>query len=122
MTPFVVTVIDPDGEMQEITVEANHAVIGKNRDCAVALSGWRVGREHARVLRTPHGLMLEDMGQFSGTWVNGSRVVRHGPLSFADQIQIAGYKLRVQDVVHRCADDADRAQQHGSTTSEHGDL
>jgi pilus assembly protein CpaF len=101
MMSFVLTVIDPDGEMQEITVEANQAVIGKNRDCAVVLSGWRVGREHARVLRTPQGLMLEDMGQFSGTWVNGSRVVRHGPLSFADQIQIAGYKLRVQDVVHR---------------------
>ncbi len=101
MSAFMITVTDADGEPAEFTVDAERAVIGKGRDCAVQLSGWRVGREHARVVRTPEGLMLEDMGQFGGTWVNGSRTVRHGPLSFADQIQIAGYKLRVQPVLHR---------------------
>ena len=100
---FVVTVIDDDGESTEIAVDADHALIGKTRLCAVLLSGWRVGKEHARLMRTPQGLMLEDLGQFSGTWVNGSRVVRHGPLTFADQIQIAGYKLRVQEVSLRSA-------------------
>lgn len=96
MNAFVITVTDADGQLTETVVEAEHAVIGKGRHCAVSLVGWRVGREHARVLRTDAGLILEDLGQFGGTWVNGSRVVRHGPLSFADQIQIGGYKLRVQ--------------------------
>lgn len=103
MGQIVVTVTDADGQAVEIPTEAEQVVIGKGKHCAVQLAGWRVGREHARVLRTAQGLMLEDLGQFSGTWVNGSRVVRHGPLSFADQIQIAGYKLRVQDAAPRAA-------------------
>ena len=98
---FVVTVTDGDGQLVEIPVEEDKAIIGKGRECAVQLAGWRVGREHARVMRTPQGLMLEDLGQFGGTWVNGSRVVRHGPLTFADQIQIGGYKIRVQDAAQR---------------------
>ena len=95
-TRFVVTIVDDVGGSIEVPVEADTAVIGKGSQCDVQLAGWRVGKEHARLLRTPQGVMLEDLGHFSGTWVNGSRVVRHGPLSFADQIQIAGYKVRVQ--------------------------
>ena len=96
-TRFVVTIVDDVGDSVEIPVEVDTAMIGKGQQCAVQLAGWRVGKEHARLLRTPRGVMLEDLGHFSGTWVNGSRVVRHGPLSFADQIQIAGYKVRVQE-------------------------
>jgi len=102
-TDYTVTLTDSNGDSTEIAVDGAAIMIGKANDCAVRLAGWRVGREHARVLRTPEGLILEDLGQFSGTWVNGSRVVRHGPLTFADQIQIAGYKLRVQDSPHRPA-------------------
>ncbi|HET9645838.1 MAG TPA: ATPase, T2SS/T4P/T4SS family, partial [Burkholderiaceae bacterium] len=88
---------DPDGVSAEWPIRGEQALIGKARHCDVPLSGWRIGREHARIVRTRQGLILEDLGQFAGTWVNGARVVRHGPLSFADQIQIAGYRLRVQD-------------------------
>jgi pilus assembly protein CpaF len=94
---FNVTVTDADGESFELPFDADPITIGKGRECDVRLAGWRVGRLHARVVRTGQGLILEDLGQFGGTWVNGSRVVRHGPLTFADQIQIVGYKIRVQD-------------------------
>ena len=100
-TDYNVTLTDDAGESTEIVVDGATVLIGKSGGCAVRLAGWRVGREHARVLRTAEGLILEDLGQFSGTWVNGSRVARHGPLTFADQIQIAGYKLRVQDWSNR---------------------
>ena len=125
MNAFVVTVVDPDGNSQDISVHGTHAIIGKNRHCEVPLSGWRVGREHARVRRTPAGLVLEDLGQFGGTWVNGSRVVRHGPLTFADQIQIAGYKLRVQDAARRATNakrDAHEPHTVAAVTGESGTL
>ncbi|WP_407074813.1 hypothetical protein [Roseateles sp.] len=34
------------------------------------LRGWRVGREHAKLIETRDGWTLEDRGQFTGTWVN----------------------------------------------------
>jgi len=96
MTAFVVTVVDAEGQMHELSIDAGVALIGRTRSCAIRLGGWRVGRAHARIVRTAQGLVLEDLGSFAGTWVNGARIVRHGPLRFADAIQIGGYTLRVQ--------------------------
>ena len=78
---FSVTISDGNGESREVLIDAGHAVIGKAATSAVRLGGWRLGREHARIRRGDRGLILEDLGHFSGTWVNGTRIVRHGPPS-----------------------------------------
>jgi pilus assembly protein CpaF len=97
MSPWLVTVIDDAGQMRELRIERDEAFVGRSSRCAVRLSGWRIGRLHARIVREGQGLMLQDLGSFAGTWLNGTRIVRHGPLRFADAIQIGGYTLRVQD-------------------------
>lgn len=94
---FSLTITDSDGTTVETAVNADEALLGRGKHCAVQLSGWRIGREHARVTRARSGLHIEDLGQLAGTWVNGSRVVRHGPLDFADEIVIGGYRIRVKD-------------------------
>ncbi|MBS0545163.1 MAG: Flp pilus assembly complex ATPase component TadA [Proteobacteria bacterium] len=95
---FSITISDGNGESREVLIETAHAVIGKAATAAVRLGGWRLGREHARIRRGDRGLILEDLGHFSGTWVNGTRVVRHGPLEFADEIVVGAYRLRVRDL------------------------
>jgi pilus assembly protein CpaF len=95
--PLLIQVTDTAGESSELRLDTEQALIGRGRDCQVPLAGWRVGKEHARIVASAKGWMLEDLGQFGGTWVNGSRVVRHGPLTFADQIQIGGYLVRVRE-------------------------
>jgi pilus assembly protein CpaF len=100
-TPLLIQITDAAGESSELRLDAEKAVIGRASACDVPLSGWRVGKEHARIVTSAKGWMLEDLGQFGGTWVNGSRVVRHGPLTFADQIQIGGYLLRVREAGSR---------------------
>jgi pilus assembly protein CpaF len=96
-TPLLIQITDTAGESNELRLDTEQALIGRGRDCHVPLVGWRVGKEHARIVASAKGWMLEDLGQFGGTWVNGSRVVRHGPLNFGDQIQIGGYLLRVRE-------------------------
>lgn len=96
METLTVTVTDAQGHTQDIVVDAAHALIGRGLQCAVRLPGWRVGREHARLRCQADGVYVEDLGQFSGTWVNGTRIDRYGPLSYADQIQIQGFRLRVR--------------------------
>ena len=88
---------DESGESKELHFDGQEIVIGRAQDSDLVLSGWRIGKRHARLLWGSTGWMLEDLGQFNGTWVNGSRVVQHGPISFSDQIQIGAYKLRVRD-------------------------
>lgn len=89
------TMISPDGVEQQFLFDRWPVLIGKSKGCSVTLAGWRAGREHARLSIKDRDIWLEDLGSLAGTWINGARIVRHGPLHFADEIQIAGYRLRL---------------------------
>lgn len=104
MSQILVTITDDTGVSRVIRVTNSSAVIGRGRSCDVSLDGWLVGKSHARVVRTAKGLMLEDLGQMTGTWVNGNRIVRHEPLEFADEIRIASYQIRVKEESNEVAD------------------
>ncbi|MCS0581078.1 ATPase, T2SS/T4P/T4SS family [Massilia pinisoli] len=93
-----IEITDPDGA-RRLVQAPDDCVIGKGRDSEVRLDSWRVGREHARLFRTPGGVLLEDMGAFGGVFVNESRIaVQHGPLRGSDVIAIGPYRLRVLEV------------------------
>jgi pilus assembly protein CpaF len=94
---FQITITDGNNARRQEIITGTAALIGKSRDCQVRLGGWRVGKEHARIFRTKTGLFIQDLGQFSGTLVNGARVEQHGPLGHRDEILLGGYVLTVQD-------------------------
>ena len=94
---FQIHITDPDKKQHAELIEDTAAMIGKSRECHIRLSGWRIGREHARIYRTKSGLFIQDLGQFSGTLVNGVRVEQHGPLVHTDEIVMGAYMLKVQD-------------------------
>jgi pilus assembly protein CpaF len=85
----------PDGTKSLLQV-ADDSVIGKGAQSEVRLDSWRVGKEHARVFKTPGGIQLEDMGAFSGVQVNSRRIDgQYGPLKSTDVIEIGPFKLKV---------------------------
>ena len=94
---FQIHITDPDSKERAELVEDTAALIGKGRDCRIRLAGWRIGREHARIFRTRSGLFIQDLGQFAGTWVNGTRIEQHGPLAQGDEIAVGAYVLRIED-------------------------
>ncbi|HEY9106869.1 MAG TPA: ATPase, T2SS/T4P/T4SS family [Roseateles sp.] len=98
MSQLIIQITDTAGDTREITLDQREIRIGRDKACDIQLRGWRVGREHARLVETREGWTLEDLGQFTGTSVNAQRIVRYGPLSFADQIRIGGATLRVREV------------------------
>ncbi len=90
-----VEITHPDGQTQVLQVP-DDCTLGKAASCTVQLSSWRVSKEHARLFRTPSGVLIDDLGAFSGVLVNGQRVeAQHGPLKAADVIGIGPFKLRV---------------------------
>ncbi|MGN6581147.1 MAG: ATPase, T2SS/T4P/T4SS family [Bordetella sp.] len=72
--------------------------IGRAPQCAVRIANWRVGRQHARLLRQGGGIVLEDLGTLSGTLVNGERVATHGPLQAQDRVLIGPCQIQVRDM------------------------
>lgn len=78
---------------------ADDSVIGKGAQSEVRLDSWRVSKEHARLFKTPSGVLLEDMGAFSGIQVNGKRIDgQYGPLKPTDVIEIGPFKLQVSEL------------------------
>ena len=89
----------PDGTLRSLQVP-DDCVIGKGVQNEVRLDSWRVGKEHARLFATPSGVLLDDLGTFAGTSVNGGRVQgQHGPLRADDVIGIGPFKLKVAEAV-----------------------
>lgn len=77
--------------------------IGRDRDCDLALRGWRVGRRHARLQWRGGEAYIEDFGALAGTWVNGRRVSHYGPLRPDDEIVIGPCLIVIRQL---CADEA----------------
>lgn len=81
----------------KLLIEApDDCVIGKGAQSEVRLDNWRVSKEHARLFRTPGGVLLEDMGSFGGVMVNGHRIDnQYGPLNAKDVIGIGPFSIQV---------------------------
>jgi pilus assembly protein CpaF len=90
-----IEITDAEGQARQIQVP-DDAVIGKGAQNEIRLDSWRVSKEHARLVKTAAGVLLEDLASFSGVLVNGQRIeAQHGPLRASDVIAIGPYKLRV---------------------------
>ena len=102
----------PDGSLHSVHVP-DDCVIGKGAQNEVRLDSWRVGKEHARLYKTPSGVLLEDMGAFGGVTVDGERIgAQYGPLKASEIIGIGPFKLRVSELPadsgHSAVNHADR--------------
>lgn len=92
---FHIEIADPDGSTRQLDVP-DESMVGSRQTNEVWLDSWRVSKDHARLVKTPSGVLLEDMGTFTGVTVNGARIAtQHGPLRDTDVIAIGPFKLRV---------------------------
>jgi pilus assembly protein CpaF len=92
-----VEITHPDGAVKELQAP-DESVIGKGAQNEIRLDSWRIAKEHARLIKTPAGILVEDMGAFVGVLVNDRRVnVQYGPLKDSDVVVIGPYRLRVSD-------------------------
>ena len=66
--------------------------IGRNPDADLFLDDVTVSRNHAEILRTERGLVLEDRSSMNGTYVGADRVESH-LLSTGDEVQVGRFKM-----------------------------
>ncbi|MGH8806350.1 MAG: ATPase, T2SS/T4P/T4SS family [Noviherbaspirillum sp.] len=93
-----IEIIDPDGASRLVQTP-DDCVIGKSPQNEIRLDSWRVAKEHARIVKTPSGVLVDDLGGFGGVTVNGQRIdLQHGPLKGEDVVGIGPFKLRVAEI------------------------
>ncbi len=67
-------------------------LIGRGRDCNLVLDGENVDARHARIRRTPDGLLVEDLKTKNGTRRNGSPI-KSAELSPGDRVGVGAYRI-----------------------------
>ncbi len=92
-------VTDDTGETTRYAISDFPCLIGRGKDNAIVLPGWRVGKVHAQIHKSERILRLVDNGTLNGTWVNGQRVAEYAPLDETDEILIGGYTLKLEIAV-----------------------
>lgn len=64
-------------------------LIGREATCDIAIIDRQVSRHHARLIPSPNGVYLEDLGSKNGTHYNGEPLQERTLLQDGDVIQIA---------------------------------
>jgi pSer/pThr/pTyr-binding forkhead associated (FHA) protein len=70
--------------------------IGRSADCQLILDDDYVSTRHARVVATPNGIYVEDLGSTNGTYVNGQRITAPTTITLADSVRIGKSMLRLE--------------------------
>jgi pSer/pThr/pTyr-binding forkhead associated (FHA) protein len=71
-------------------------MIGRGADCQLILDDDYVSTRHARVVGTPNGTYVEDLGSTNGTYVNGQRITAPTTITLADTVRIGKSMLRLE--------------------------
>jgi pilus assembly protein CpaF len=90
---WTITLHHPDHAVRHLRIPSLPCRIGRSHRCEISLPGWRVAKVHAEIREVAGSLHIDDLGSISGTCVNGQRIERFGPLTPADEIEIAGFRM-----------------------------
>jgi pSer/pThr/pTyr-binding forkhead associated (FHA) protein len=71
-------------------------MIGRGADCQLILEDDYVSTRHARVVSTPNGIYVEDLGSTNGTYVNGQRITAPTTITLADSVRIGKTIMRLE--------------------------
>ena len=71
-------------------------MIGRGSDCQLILDDDYVSTRHARVVGSPSGIYVEDLGSTNGTYVNGQRITAPTTITLADAVRIGKTMLKLE--------------------------
>ena len=71
-------------------------MIGRGADCQLILDDDYVSTRHARVVSSPNGIYVEDLGSTNGSYVNGQRITAPTTITLADTVRIGKTMMRLE--------------------------
>jgi predicted component of type VI protein secretion system len=95
MADFVLRVLEGTTPGTELPIE-DELLLGRSAGPSGNLGGdATLSRRHARIQRTPEGLLLEDLGSHNGTLLNGTAIVAPVVLAAGDRIEVGETTLEL---------------------------
>jgi ATP-binding cassette subfamily C protein len=75
---------------EEVLLEGDIAILGRDDDCDVIFHDKDISRKHAEIKLTPDGFQLTDLGSSNGTWVEEQRLSQFRLLETGQRFRIGG--------------------------------
>lgn len=94
--PTSLVVIAPPEEAGGSFTLSSTSTIGRAAGCEVTLDDTYASQLHARIHRTPEGLVVEDLGSTNGTYHNRQRLTAPALVRAGDLIQVGGTILELR--------------------------
>ncbi len=88
----VITIIKGPQTGNTFEITAPETSVGRDPANAISLNDMTVSRSHAKIVRTPLGTTIEDLGSLNGTWVDGA-ILTSAPLHDGSSVQIGTFTL-----------------------------
>lgn len=82
---------------QNVALDADKVVLGRNPDCHVVITGTAVSRAHAHIVRVQGKFFIEDMKSRNGTFVNNTQIAGPTQLANNDRIKICDFMCTFHD-------------------------
>jgi DNA-binding winged helix-turn-helix (wHTH) protein len=81
---------------RRFALPAGESILGRGKESPVPIDARSVSRRHARLLITPEGAELEDLGSKNGTFVGGRRIQQAASLFDGDEIRLGSVRLQLR--------------------------
>lgn len=86
-----------NGTQAGVTVPLGSGIlIGRSGDCQLILDDDYSSTRHARLVLTPNGYQVEDLGSTNGTFVNNQRISTPTPFGLDDTLRIGRTLMSVE--------------------------
>ena len=85
-------VVSSEGSVFQFPLVKEKTTIGRSKDNDLVLPDERVSRHHAGILKTKEGFILNDLGSYNGTLLNG-KTIQSSSLIDRDEIKVGLTKL-----------------------------
>lgn len=95
---YQLTVHDEEGKTLSLLVPAV-LTIGRQEGNGLRLCEKNVSRHHARLLCEADRLLIEDLGSFNGTAVNGLLIAGRTALGSGDHVRIGDFELSLSQLL-----------------------
>lgn len=75
-------------------------LLGRDKDCPVAIEGQGVSRHHARIMASSAAVTVEDLESKNGTWLNDRRLDSIATLTGGDELRLGTAIMRFRPASH----------------------
>lgn len=87
---------DDEGRKTVVPFVRDEISIGRQEGNTIRLTERNVSRRHARLLKQPGHVFVEDLGSYNGVKVNGDKIQGRAEIREGDLVEIGDYNLAVQ--------------------------